>query len=99
MKVVKPLRPSVLYRSCHRQGQHQSGCLHFGVSRRGGFPASAPQANSERRQLARKELLLTGGVLDRIIPKTNFNQQKRHFRIDHAHYGQSAKAIAACALK
>ncbi|MGO4742358.1 DUF2169 domain-containing protein [Serratia quinivorans] len=67
MKVVKPLRLSVLHRPFRWQGQNHLGVSVLALADMGASPRLRPEP--ELWQLAGEELQLNGGVLDLAIPK------------------------------
>ncbi|CAI0749218.1 Uncharacterised protein [Serratia quinivorans] len=73
MKLIKTLRPSVPYRSCHRQEQHHPDISILVLTDMGVSPRLRPEP--ELRQLASEELRLNSGVLDLIILKANLHLQ------------------------
>ncbi|QGH63145.1 hypothetical protein [Serratia proteamaculans] len=73
MKIIKTLRPSVPYRSRHRQEQHHPDVSILVLTDMGVSPRLRPEP--ELRQLASEELRLNSGVLDLVILKANLYLQ------------------------
>jgi hypothetical protein len=73
MKLIKTLRPSVPYRSCHWQEQHHPDVSILVLTDMGVSPRLRPEP--ELPQLASEELRLNSGLLDLVILKTNLNRQ------------------------
>ncbi|CAI0828798.1 Type III effector pipB2 [Serratia entomophila] len=67
MKVVKPLRLSVLHRPFHWQGQNHLGVSVLALADMGASPRLRPEP--ELWQLASETLTTSGGILDLAIPK------------------------------
>ncbi len=91
MKIIKPLRLSVLNRPFRRQGENHFGVSVLALADMSGTPQLRPEA--ELWQLAASELQTSGGVIDLAIPKVQAEFLATGYACSHHQTDKTACAV------
>jgi len=91
MKIIKPLRLSVLNRPFRLQGQNHLGVSVLALLDMSAQPKLRPEV--ELWQLAASELQTSGGVLDMAMPKARAEFLATGFAYSHHHQDKTACAV------